>query len=52
MIRFSHEANSWQTIRKNHRWLVWDNISVEDARKLVDSGYTVIGKVISFDEED
>lgn len=42
MLRFNHEANSWQVNIKNHRYLKWINISVELARALFDSGEDIL----------
>lgn len=39
MIRFSHEANSWQYADAINGWV---NISVADARKHYDRGLAVI----------
>lgn len=38
MIRFSHSANSWQYLYHDE----WNNISVEDARKLYDGGTPIM----------
>jgi hypothetical protein len=45
MIRFSHEANSWQVLHdswRNHENNKWCKVTLDQARMYFDGGYKLI----------